>query len=95
MPSGSSTTSVATISAAPWNRAAATTRAPIGPQPVTSTRRPISGPARDMACSATENGSASASSPAGTCVATSHCTASQTSRSRKPPWICGIGMALP
>ena len=40
--SGSSTTSVTVISAAPWKRAAAATSAPIGPKPVISTRCPSS-----------------------------------------------------
>ena len=38
-------------------------KAPIGPQPVTSTFLPSSGPARTMPCSATESGSAIAPSP--------------------------------
>jgi len=48
---------VATICVAPARRAATTSKAPIGPQPVTSTRLPSNGPARCTACSATENGS--------------------------------------
>jgi L-idonate 5-dehydrogenase len=44
-------------------RAAITVSAPIGPQPVISTRLPNNGPARRTACSATDSGSAIAASP--------------------------------
>lgn len=43
---------------APARRAAMMTSAPIGPQPVTRTFFPSSGPARCTPCSATESGSA-------------------------------------
>ena len=55
--------SVTTISVAPARRAAMTSSAPIGPQPVTSTDLPSSGPARFTACSATDSGSAIEPSP--------------------------------
>ena len=54
--------SVTTMCVAPARRAAMTVSAPIGPQPVTSTLLPSSGPARWTACSATASGSASAPS---------------------------------
>ena len=94
--SGSATTSVATISAAPCSRAAAMASTPIGPQPATSTRLPINGPAWPTACSATENGSAIAASDIETPAATLwHCAALHTSMLRKAPWLCGMRIALP
>ena len=60
-----SATSVATISRAPWARAAMIASAPIGPQPVTRTRLSSSEPARATAWRVTAKGSASAASPIG------------------------------
>lgn len=60
--SGCTAMSVATMRVAPARRAAITAIAPIGPQPVTSTLLPSSGPARFTACSATDSGSAIAPS---------------------------------
>ena len=73
-----------------------TASAPIGPQPVTSTLLPSSGPARLTACSATDSGSAIAPSPSLTWSA-SLCAwlASQTMRWRKAPCTCGVRIALP
>ena len=47
------------------DRAKPTIKAPMGPQPVTSTRLPNKGPARRTACKATDRGSAIAASLAG------------------------------
>ncbi len=96
MSSGSSTTSVATTSAAPCSFAAATASTPMGPQPDTSTRLPSSDPARLTACNTTEKGSASAAVASGTPSATVwHWLALHTSALRKAPWMWGVRMALP
>ena len=50
------------IQAAPAALRVATVSAPIGPQPVTSTLRPKTGPARPTACSVTASGSAKTAS---------------------------------
>ncbi len=68
----------------------------MGPVPVTSTRCPISEPARRAACRQTASGSAKAAMdsvmPGGTGTA---CAWLHTSTSRKPPSTCGVRMALP
>ena len=88
--------SVTTICAAPARRAAITSSAPIGPQPVTSTRWPSSGPARRTACSATDSGSAIAPSLSLKSSA-SRCawSVSTTISCRNAPCTCGVRMALP
>jgi hypothetical protein len=89
-------TSVATMCVAPARRAAMMAIAPIGPQPVTSTERPSSGPARLTACSATDSGSAIAPSPSEMPSASLNaCDASITISCRNAPCTCGMRIALP
>ena len=66
------------------------------PAPVISTLLPSRFPPRLTACSATESGSAQASSPSGTFDETGmHCRSPITNSSRKAPWTCGKTLALP
>ena len=85
--SASSTRSVTMTSAAPAATSAATTRQPIGPAPVTSTRWPAILPARLTACRATESGSATAARrsdrPSGS---GNTCSAGTTRTLENPPW---------
>ena len=81
---------------APAQRAAITVSAPIGPQPVTSTFLPSSGPARRTACSATANGSAIAPSRSLRLPASLNaCAVSTTISRRNAPCTCGVRIALP
>ena len=69
---------------------------PIGPEPVTSTFLPSSGPARLAAWRQTASGSAKAALEALTPSATfTAWRSSITSASRKPPWTWGKRIALP
>ncbi len=97
LPSVCAPTSVATMCVAPARRAAMIASAPIGPQPVTSTRLPSSEPARRTACSATDSGSAIEPSPSLTRVGqpVRLASARTTICWRKAPCTCGVRIALP
>ena len=69
--------------------------APIGPQPVISTRWPSSEPARVDRMQGDGEGLGDGGLADGMPSATSALRRVADQRSRKPPWICGIGMALP
>ena len=85
-----------TTFSAPARRAAMATSRPMGPAPITSTARPMIGPAWRTAWIATANGSAKAAvssrASAGSRIARSALTMKSW---LNRPWMCGIGMALP